>query len=57
MHVVLSKKKQCEIGSVSLLGHISLQSLSMKFLSQEYWTGEPFPFLRNLPDPVLLHCK
>ena len=31
--------------------------LSMNFLRQEYWSGEPFPFLRNLPDPVLLHCK
>jgi len=25
----------------------------MEFSKQEYWSGEPFPFPGNLPDPVI----
>ena len=33
-------------------GTIAWQApLSMEFSRQEYWSGLPFPFPRNLPDP------
>ena len=30
---------------------VALQTLSMDFSRQEYWSGLPFPFLGYLPDP------
>ena len=30
--------------------------LSMEFSRQEYWSGSPFPFLGDLPDPEIKPC-
>ena len=30
---------------------IACQALSMEFSRQEYWSGLPFPFPEDLPDP------
>ena len=44
---VLSHVQLCETSWT-----VTLQaSLSMEFFRQEYWSGLPFPPLRNLPDP------
>ena len=30
---------------------VALQTLSMRFSRQEYWSGLPFPSPKNLPNP------
>ena len=41
--------------SNSLLPHQT--PLSMGFSRQEYWSGSPFPFPGDLPNPGLPHCR
>ena len=43
--------------SVTLSTIAHQASLAMGFSRQEYWSGLPFPFPKDLPDPGITHIS